>query len=59
MTDLSYNSELSKIENLISDLENSTDIIRSVDAWYPTLKPYFNDHIGLEANGSLSIFFIF
>jgi hypothetical protein len=56
MTDLSYNSELSKIDNLISDFENSTDIIRSVAAWYQDIKPYYNDHIGLEDDGGLVLY---
>jgi hypothetical protein len=45
-------SELSKIDRLISELENSTDIVNNVDAWLPEMKTYFNDHIGLAEDGT-------
>jgi hypothetical protein len=51
MTELNYTCELDRIENLIENFSNSSDIIISVNAWYPELKTYFNEHIGLTEEG--------
>ena len=51
MTDLDYPSELGKIENLIADMEDATDIVRAVDSWYPNYKIYLNDHLNLAEEG--------
>jgi hypothetical protein len=51
MTELNYTAELDKIENLIADLKDSEKVIRSVTAWYDSLKPYFNEHLGLADDG--------
>ena len=51
MTELNYTSELKSIDNLVAQLQNSTDIVRSVDSWLPDMKTYFNEHIGLTDEG--------
>ncbi len=47
MTDLDYPTELDKIEGLVFDLANATDIVSDVDDWYfPDYKTFVNDKIG-------------
>ena len=55
MTELNYTSELKAIDNLVTELENSTDIVTSVDSWLPDMKTYFNEHIGLTDDGSTKL----
>lgn len=42
MTGLNYPEELDKIESLLTELDNATDIIRSSSSWYPDYKEFMN-----------------
>ena len=51
MTDLNYPEELDKIENLVSNLSAIPENIKSVSSWYPGLKTYINDAVGVADDG--------
>ena len=42
--EIDYAKEYWKVEALIDDLKNQTDIITSVDSWLSDFKPYVDDN---------------
>ena len=48
MTDLDWPREMASIEKLVTDLGAATDIIKSVDSWYPAFKEFSNTNLGTD-----------
>ena len=48
LTQLDWPQELGKIEKLVTSLENSPSIIKSVDSWYPSFKEFSNSNLGAD-----------
>jgi len=46
LTQLDWPQELGKFEKLVDSLENSPDIIKSVDSWYYSFKEFSNSNLG-------------
>ena len=42
--DIDYTKELWKVEALVDDLKNQTDIVTSVESWLSDFKPYVEDN---------------
>ena len=45
LAEIDFPRSMDKIEQLVSTLENSTDIIKSVDSWYPAFKEFSNSNL--------------
>ena len=42
--EIDYDHELWKVEALVNELKNQTDIVTSVDSWLSDFRPYVEDN---------------
>ena len=45
LAEIDFPRSMEKIEKLVSTLKDSTDIIKSVDSWYPAFKEFSNNNL--------------
>ena len=45
LTELDFTKELSSIEKLVSSLNLATDIVASVDSWWPDYKTFVEEQL--------------
>ena len=48
IAEVELSTNLDKVEELVTKLEAATDIIKSVDSWYPALKTFCNRNLGTD-----------
>ena len=46
IAEIDFHKNLDKVEQLVMTLEQSTDIIKNVDSWYPSFKDFSNNNLG-------------
>ena len=52
LTELNFAKELDSIEQLVSSLNLATDIVASVDSWWPQYRTFVEDQLGQDLPSS-------
>ena len=52
LTELNFAKELGSIEQLVSSLNLATDIVASVDSWWPQYRTFVEDQLGQDLPSS-------